>query len=128
MSMFVLAEALFCPLMLVHLVGWVRATQARSIRSLMGWSILGGVAAGLAILTRPSWLLFTPFVLLLLVSLSGDRFRHLWIGVVILVSVAVVMSPWWLAQSSGGTQIRADDPSGRGKSLRWPEPKCDGGK
>jgi 4-amino-4-deoxy-L-arabinose transferase-like glycosyltransferase len=92
MSTFVLAEALFCPLMIWHLVAWVRATQVVSAQARVTWSVAGGVAAGLAILTRPSWLLFTPFVLILLVLTS----RQLLVGMCMLVAISVTMLPWWI--------------------------------
>ncbi len=96
MSIFVLAEALFCPLMIAHLVCWVKASQETSTRSSVTWAMAGGVAAGLAILTRPSWLLFTPFVLGWLVLLSRERRRHLAIGVGMVAAICITMSPWWL--------------------------------
>lgn len=96
MSVFVLAEALFCPLMILQLVGWVKATQAASTKSRMAWSVVGGIAAGLAVLTRPSWLLFTPFALGLVLLMSADRRRHLVVGMCMLAAIAVTMTPWWV--------------------------------
>lgn len=97
MSILVLAEALFCPLMLLHLIGWVRATRpVVSARSAITWSLVGGVAAGLAVLTRPSWMLFTPFVLVLLTVFSRERRRHLVTGGVMLAALCLTMMPWWV--------------------------------
>lgn len=96
MSIFVLSEALFCPLMLLHLVCWVKATTAGTPRGCRAWSISGGVAAGLAILTRPSWLLFTPFVLASLVLTSPNRRRHLLVGGWMALALCAAMAPWWV--------------------------------
>ncbi len=94
-SIFVLAEALFCPLFIVHLACWVRAHRRERGRAL-AWAAGGGVAAGLAILTRPSWLLFIPFVVGLLVLLSRARWRHVSLGACMVLSLSLVMSPWWV--------------------------------
>ncbi len=95
-SIFVLAEALFCPLMVIHLVCWVKASQTAATRTSVLWSVAAGVVAGLAVLTRPSWLLFTPFVLGILVLLSRRRMRHAAIGLTMVVALCVTMSPWWV--------------------------------
>jgi len=82
--------------MVLHLVGWVKATQATSTRVCTAWSVFGGAAAGLAILTRPSWLLFTPFVVVLVVAMSRQRRRHAFVGVCLLVTICATMLPWWI--------------------------------
>lgn len=96
MSIFVLAEGLFCLAMVVQLVGWVLAWQATAKWPRRGWAVFSGVASGLAVLTRPSWLLFVPFVLGLLMLGSTARRRHLEVGVWILVGTCVAMGPWWV--------------------------------
>ena len=96
MSIFVLAEALFCPLIMVQLVGWICAWRAPANGSAIGWAVAAGVAAGLAVLVRPSWLLFTPFVIGCLVLASQDRWRHLMIGLWMLGALGVAMCPWWI--------------------------------
>ena len=96
MSLFVLAEALFCPLMLAQLVSWVCAWRATGRGAEIGWAVVAGIAAGLAVLTRPSWLLFTPFVLGCQVLVSPHRGRHLLIGLWMAGALCVVMSPWWI--------------------------------
>ena len=95
MSIFVLAEGLFCLWMVGQLVGWVCAWQATDKRSEIGWAGVAGVAAAGAVLTRPSWLLFTPFVLGWLILLSKDRRRHLSIGMWMMAALCLTMSPWW---------------------------------
>jgi hypothetical protein len=65
---FVLSEAPFCPLMLLQLNAWQAAAAANSRWTSSGpvwsWSVVAGVAAGLATLMRPSWLLFTPLAMM----------------------------------------------------------------
>ena len=96
MSILVLAEALFCPLMMLHLACWVLATRVTSRRGCVGWSVLSGMAAGCAVLTRPSWLLFTPFALALVLASCADRRRQLLVGLGMLAAICVTMSPWWI--------------------------------
>ncbi|MFW6171998.1 MAG: ArnT family glycosyltransferase [Planctomycetota bacterium] len=96
MSIFVLSEALFCPLMVLQLIGWVRATGAKTYRGCIVWSIAGGIAGGLAILTRPSWFLFTPLVVALVIVTGRNRRRHVLVGVCLLVAMCATMAPWWV--------------------------------
>jgi 4-amino-4-deoxy-L-arabinose transferase-like glycosyltransferase len=96
MSVMVLSEALFCPLLVLHLALWTAAWQTRSA-VWTAWLAAGaGVAAGAATLARPSWLLFTPAVILLGLVISGQRKRHLGIGAIMLLGLAVAMTPWWI--------------------------------
>jgi 4-amino-4-deoxy-L-arabinose transferase-like glycosyltransferase len=60
MSTFVLAEAPFCPLMLLQLIFWIKAWRARATKRKFRFAFGAGLVAGLATLVRPSWLLFTP--------------------------------------------------------------------
>jgi 4-amino-4-deoxy-L-arabinose transferase-like glycosyltransferase len=60
MSVFVLSEAPFCPLMVLQLILWIKAWNGRSARAASGWALAAGLVAGFATLVRPSWLLFTP--------------------------------------------------------------------
>ncbi len=96
MSIFVLAESLFCPLMVLSLTLLVRATGSCRAKSICGWAVGGGIVLGLASLARPSWLLFLPFALPWLV-LDRKRTwrRRLAIAVCSLCGVAIAMSPWW---------------------------------
>jgi 4-amino-4-deoxy-L-arabinose transferase-like glycosyltransferase len=95
-SIFVLAEALFCPLMVVQLAAWVAAWQSRGRRALILWAALAGVAGGLATLTRPSWLLFTPAVVLCYLALGRSKGRHAALGCVMLATLTLSMVPWWV--------------------------------
>ncbi len=96
MSVFVLSEAPFCPLMLAQLICWTRAWQADDSRRAGVWALAGGGAAGLATLTRPSWLLFTPFAIVVGLLVGGARRRVAWMGLCGLASLSAVMTPWWV--------------------------------
>ncbi len=121
MSVMVLSEALFCPLMVFQLALWtgvalslpsspfrpktatgsVRASHRRWFAgSLSVWQALGSAAAGLvagaATLARPSWLLFTPAAILVSLIASRERMRHLAVGAIMLAGLAAAMTPWWV--------------------------------
>lgn len=95
-SVFVLSEAPFTPLMLLHLMGWIAAWQATGRRGVIGWSIVAGVAAGLATLMRPSWLLFLPFAAGFAFAFDSQRKKQLPIVGLMFASFCIIMSPWWL--------------------------------
>ncbi len=97
MSITVLSEALFMPLMLGHLLLWTKAFDSNRTVQL---SVIAGGLAGLAILARPSWLLFLPFSLALLGILSSDRKRHATVLLCSAVGIAVIMCPWWIRNAS----------------------------
>ena len=67
MSIWILSEAPFMPLMLGQLSCWIASERAETSGRWWCWTVLAGVANGLAVLMRPSWLLFVPFV----AALSG---------------------------------------------------------
>ncbi|QDU27992.1 Dolichyl-phosphate-mannose-protein mannosyltransferase [Anatilimnocola aggregata] len=94
-SVFVLSEAPFTPLMIAQLIAWLAAWRASSRRDVVIYSLLAGVAAGVATLMRPSWLLFTPFALGIGIVLTVERVKQLQIGVLMMVGLALTMSPWW---------------------------------
>jgi hypothetical protein len=100
-SALVLSEAVFQPLMLATLLGLAALWWDRSLKpGAAALVALGtGVAAGAAILVRPSWALFVPLVLTLWVG-SQARGRRLPItaaqrAAVCALGVALVMAPWW---------------------------------
>lgn len=95
-SIFILSEAPFGPPLTVHLLAWIRAWKADSLGGQLGWSTLGGIAAGLGTLVRPSWLLFIPFAVLVGLVIAQDRRRQFVIGLVMLTAMAATMSPWWV--------------------------------
>lgn len=99
MSALLLSEAVFVPLMLVALVGLARLWNGESggrLRAVM--VALGtGAAAGVGVLTRPSWALFVPAALGAWVVLARGR-RKAALGRAGLVGLGLVlaMSPWWI--------------------------------
>ncbi len=96
MSVFVLSEAPFAPLMLLQLIAWTKAWQASTLRAALTWAASAGIAAGAATLMRPSWLLFTPFALLVGLAATRRRSRHTAIGAVMLLALTAAMTPWWV--------------------------------
>lgn len=103
MSIFVLSEALFSPLMLVQLLLWIAAVRAVRSRRALAWGLSAGMAAGLATLARPSWLAFVPLAAIVVLAFSRERRRHLLVGSVMMSGFVLVMLPWWIrnAQVTG---------------------------
>jgi len=95
-SVFVLSEAPFTPLMVLNLLAWIAAHQAETLKLAIRWAIIAGIAAGLATLMRPSWLLFVPFALGVATMLRHDRLRYLYTGLAMLSALCVTMTPWWI--------------------------------
>ncbi len=93
---FVLSEAALCPLMVAQLWLWGAASRSRSNRNRLLLSAGAGVAAGLATLVRPSWLLFTPLAWLAALLFSHERRLHLTIGLTMMLLCAFVLVPWWI--------------------------------
>jgi 4-amino-4-deoxy-L-arabinose transferase-like glycosyltransferase len=96
MSVFILSEAPFCPLMLLQLIAWTKASRSESSQGSAGWSIAAGAAAGAATLMRPSWLLFTPFALAIALVFSRARLRQAVVGAWMLAALVATMTPWWI--------------------------------
>ncbi|MEO8494373.1 MAG: glycosyltransferase family 39 protein [Planctomycetota bacterium] len=96
MSVFVLSEAPFCPLMLAQLIAWIAAIRCMCPQRAAGFAFVAGTVAGIATLVRPSWLLFTPFALGISFVLFGERKRQLLIGVAMTIGLVLAMSPWWV--------------------------------
>lgn len=103
MSAFVLSEAPFCVFMLLQLAWWGAAIRAESTRSAMIPAFLCGAAGALATLIRPSWLLFTPLVVLMIAAIGPRRGQLALRGVFMLTAFALCMAPWWIrtAQVTG---------------------------
>ena len=95
-SVFILSEAPFGPPLMVQMIAWVRAWRSSAVSAQAGWSIVAGIAAGAGTLVRPSWLLFTPFALVVGLLCIADRRRQLAIGLLMLAAFAVTMVPWWI--------------------------------
>ncbi|MEX0819470.1 MAG: glycosyltransferase family 39 protein, partial [Pirellulaceae bacterium] len=100
MSVFVLSEAPFCPLMLAQIAGWVLALRCESPKWAASFALAAGAIAGMATLVRPSWLLFTPFALAIGLALYGKRQRQLLIGVAMTIGLMLAMAPWWVRNYS----------------------------
>ena len=96
MSFLILSEMLFIPLMLLHLICWQNAYSSPERSRQLLDAGLGGLCAGLAVLARPSWLLFIPFSTMVGVATSKNRSKHLLIGCMSAVTLAITMSPWWV--------------------------------
>jgi hypothetical protein len=112
MSIFVLSEAIFCPLMMLSLLAW------RAGESERGWwpgrAMLAGAIGGLACLARPSWLLWPGLLAAgILCREVGFRLRRVlggeprlpaWQGreprpwselCYFSLGMILAMSPWW---------------------------------
>ncbi|MFN0021032.1 MAG: glycosyltransferase family 39 protein [Pirellulaceae bacterium] len=96
LSTFVLSEAPFCPLMVLHVVAWTFAWKSKDVKQQISWSLAGGIAAGLATLMRPSWLLFLPFAVPIGLVFYRERPKQLMIAAVMLGGLCVTMLPWWV--------------------------------
>jgi 4-amino-4-deoxy-L-arabinose transferase-like glycosyltransferase len=110
MSVTILSEQLFVPLMMLHLQlvnHWLNSNASvpqdhktdlpknhSTISSTATLACLSGAIAGIAILTRPSFLLFIPFFAVL--SLLGNPKKSLIVNLTFTgLGIAVCMLPWW---------------------------------
>jgi 4-amino-4-deoxy-L-arabinose transferase-like glycosyltransferase len=114
-SELLLSEALFMPLLLATLWGlailWRKSDEPDHLTSTHHAliAIATGAAAAAAILTRPSFALFIPFVLVCWLvdsAVSRDRTsltKAIRGALLIVFGLALVMSPWWVrnAQTYG---------------------------
>ncbi len=110
MSVMVLSEALFCPLMVLHLGLWIAASSSSKpaaaggsggvwrhwLWRVGGLSVAAGLASGAAVLTRPSWLLFAPFAVFVGIAWSRSRAKETCIAATMLVAMALALVPWWV--------------------------------
>ena len=112
MSIFILSEAIFCPLMLLSLGSTSLAIQAKKQgRWEVAWSCMlsSGAISGAACLTRPSWslwpaVLFSYLIVVMFQSSpgtlakhrSGWRWRWIFSCVLFCVGICMVMCPWWV--------------------------------
>lgn len=95
-SILVLSEAPFCPLLLAQLALATLAWQARPRHKCLALAAAAGVAAGMAALVRPSWLLFTPALAVAAVAVGRERMRQLTVGAAMTAGLAAAMAPWWV--------------------------------
>ncbi len=96
LSVFVLSEAPFCPLMLAHLAGWSGAWRATTGPRAAAWAAGAGIAAAAAVYMRPSWLLFAPFALAVGLVFVGHRARQLAVAAVMGTAMCLCLLPWWV--------------------------------
>lgn len=101
MSVLVLSEAPFVPLMLLVLFSlvailWREDRPERRASTLPMLAAAAGCLSGVAVLVRPSWLLFLPFYFALRIALGKDRRREFGLAIVAGAALAVTMTPWWI--------------------------------
>ena len=95
-SILVLAEALFVPIMLGQFLAMAYAYGTRKESIHFRWVVLSGILNGLACLTRPSWILFLPFMTFAGLIFFGDRKKQALFFLVSIVCTCLVMMPWWI--------------------------------
>jgi len=90
-----LSDGPFCLWMVLQLANWRWAVSGDDKKAAV-LAAVAGASGGVATLTRPSWLLFTP--LYLTAWLVGRRFRpQAWLlSAAMLTGLVVVMMPWWV--------------------------------
>lgn len=103
MSIFVLSEMIFCPLMLASLVATTAALAANPpSKKCWTWTLVAGLLTGLACLARPSWGLWAGlWWLFTAATLLANRqakpmISALFSGVVFVLGISIAMSPWWI--------------------------------
>lgn len=96
MSVFILSEAPFAPLMLVTLGLAIVALREDTWLRRLAFAAAAGAAFGAAILVRPSWLMFPLFAAPVGLVFYGNRKQQIAIYAVAGLSAVVVMSPWWV--------------------------------
>ena len=100
MSVLILSEALFCPLMILQLGLMVLACRSPKIRPAVIFALLAGLLAGAATLARPSWLCFTPLAAVVY-GLADKRRARSWVcGATMLLGMVLAMLPWWIRNYS----------------------------
>ncbi len=95
MSVFLLAEAAFIPLLVLSLWSWTVAWRQKNLISLVFIGLMTGVITGAAILVRPSWLLFAPLVCGLAFLCYNQRPKQIALGIAVALGISLSMMPWW---------------------------------
>jgi len=95
-SLLILTEVAFCPLMLASLGLWILALRTLQWRTMLLLSAAAGIAGALAVLVRPSWLLFPPLVAVGMLAFSPYRRRHAAMAAALLAATMLTLSPWWV--------------------------------
>lgn len=100
MSVFILSEVLFCLFMTMQLWALVVAQQVTCRRRVLLYSTLAGGFAAAAILTRPSWLLFPLFAIVVGLATIPRRRKTLLMHGTALVVMVLSLAPWWVRNYS----------------------------
>jgi 4-amino-4-deoxy-L-arabinose transferase-like glycosyltransferase len=95
MSIFVLAEAVFIPLLVLSLWAWTMAWRQPLAWVAAALAFLAGLLTGAGILVRPSWLLFAPCALGIGFVCYSARPRQVAIGLAMGCGIALSLLPWW---------------------------------
>ena len=99
LSILLLSESLFVPLVLLGLCGLERLTRSDGVVPIFSVSLLTGMVQGITVLVRPSWLLFVPLSCLWLWTQRGTAYepgmRRLRL-VFLFLGFVLIMSPWWV--------------------------------
>ena len=103
MSIVLLSEMLLIPLVLAQLLLWHSAWCSQDRRRTAWLAVAAGVAGGAAVLARPSWLLFAPWLLAVGLLVGPQRCKQLRIFAFFAMGLCLVMLPWWIrnARESG---------------------------
>ena len=95
-SAVLLSEAVFLPLMVANLWGLATLWRAPGQGGSGRIGMVTGIAAGAAILVKPSWALFPPAALAAWVVLARGRRREAARGAAAVgLGMVVAMAPWW---------------------------------
>lgn len=94
-SVLILSEPAFCALMVLQLILLVSLSRADTKWALV-FALLAGVVGGCATLVRPSWLLFTPAMAVLLLLVIRGTNRKFLVVAVLLVAMCIPLAPWWV--------------------------------
>lgn len=95
-SALLLSEGMFIPLMMLMLVGLAKVWNTDGIETSAWFSVLVGIIGGLAILTRPSWLLFVPVPLFCWMISSSKPIYSIRQSVLIMFGLVLTLTPWWV--------------------------------
>ena len=98
MSILILSEGPFCLFMTLELVAvyYCFCRENASLSSRWRAAVFVGVTAALAVLIRPSWLLYTPALWAILCLLRKNRLLKIKLGAIGAVAFILVMMPWWI--------------------------------
>ncbi len=96
LSIWILSETLFCPLMVFALLSTARSFQADESTQGISRAVIAGVIHGVAILTRPSWLFFPLFAGLVAIAAGPDRLQQTQRVMAMMAAAVSMLVPWWL--------------------------------